>query len=249
MSPPCLHKSLTTWNGGSTSAPWQCLSLKAFHQASASWNGGSTNAPWQCLSLKAFYQASASWNGGSTNASWQCLSLKAFHQAFASSSPALAISLSHMEMAGSANMDAKALKNQQLKEHQRFSQWLKYNQQKSGGQNKAQVSQLADMYHNLTSTQERKAFISKWIRNGGAKGDIGILVRQSIDLKDESSSKISAGFVTPGVIATRRPSHHLMSQPWKVQIFGQASSTTPSWGLRTSLRPGVPSRVSRGLEN
>ena len=77
---------------------------------------------------------------------------------------------------------------QHLKDHQKFSQWLKYQQKNGKSKKHSEVLQLAELYQKLQTPDQRRSFISKWLKNGGAKGDIAILVKQDM---------------TPGMIAEK----------------------------------------------
>ena len=92
---------------------------------------------------------------------------------------------------------------QHLKDHQKFSQWLKYQQKNVKSKKHSEVLQLAELYQKLQTPDQRRSFISKWLKNGGAKGDIAILVKQDIHISNENSAVDVVGYMTPGMIAEK----------------------------------------------
>ena len=78
---------------------------------------------------------------------------------------------------------------------QGFSQWLKYQQKNVKSKKLSEVLQLADHYQKLQTPDQRRSFISKWLKNGGAKGDIQI--------SNENSAIDTVGYMTPGAIAEK----------------------------------------------
>ena len=58
------------------------------------------------------------------------------------------------------------------------------------------------MYQGCTGVAQKKAFIGRWLANGGSKGDLQFLVKQEIDHQNKAKAVRSSGYMTPGQIAT-----------------------------------------------
>ena len=89
-----------------------------------------------------------------------------------------------------------------MKQHQQFNQWLAYNS-KAVDSKKHEVSlQLGELYRHCQSQEEKKAFIGRWLKNGGARGDMKALISNEIELQNSSKRQKTSGYLTPGAIAT-----------------------------------------------
>ena len=91
------------------------------------------------------------------------------------------------------------------KDHQKFSQWLKYQLKKTDDEDKlAQVSNISSMYKELANAEDRRNFIARWVRNGGSKRDLKVMVAQEMEFNTTSKKKGSTGMLLPGQIAELR---------------------------------------------
>ena len=57
------------------------------------------------------------------------------------------------------------------------------------------------MYKELSNAGDRRNFIARWVRNGGSKGDLKVMVAQEMEFNTTSKKKDSTGMLLPGQIA------------------------------------------------
>eukprot|EP00971_Amphidinium_carterae_P177171 3513739-Amphidinium_carterae.1 len=86
---------------------------------------------------------------------------------------------------------------------QRFNQFLKYTTTKASNEGRvAEAKHLADLYHQCASGTEKRAFIARWSKQGGAKQNLQLFFQQELRSTQESSSAANVGHMTAGKIGS-----------------------------------------------
>ena len=61
--------------------------------------------------------------------------------------------------------------------------------------------EVPTMYKELANAEDRRNFIARWVRIGGSKGDLKVMVAQELEFNTTSKKKDSTGLLLPGQIA------------------------------------------------
>ena len=104
-------------------------------------------------------------------------------------------------MASSSAAGAAPKLEVSVKDHQKFNQFLRYNAANASSKKHEQASTLAMLYNQISSADDKKAFVARWLKSGGAKGDIKLQVQQEICFLSETNKNKNVGHMTPGIIA------------------------------------------------
>ena len=104
-------------------------------------------------------------------------------------------------MAQSSKADANAVEISK-QDHQKFNQFLRYQVAHTESKKHLDCKQLAALYERCDSTEARKGFIARWLRSGGAKGDIKVMVEQEMRFLNQKTQGKKSGMLTPGQIGT-----------------------------------------------